>query len=139
MYQLKVSEEQAQVITDALELYARVGMGQLDHIGEHPDLQMRILKREEISFDTIRSILEMVKQTVFDLPPNVYHSLGCPEISDKNRVAYDLVQVIRHRLFWDRAETRAKSDDGVVVGVVYDNTPMHFAKEPLATIDRIDL
>ena len=138
MYQLKVSEEQAQVIADALELYARVGMGQLAHITEHPDIRSRIFKNTEISLEILRGVFEMVKQTVFNLPVNCYHSLGCPEISDKNRVAYDLVQVIRHRLAWDRAGNPPERDYRTMYGVIYD-TPMHFAKEPLSKIDRLDL
>ena len=134
-YNLKINEAQAQVLTDALEIYARLGMGQIYEILEHPDLRKQ---RDAFVIDYCRALCENLRGAIFGLPIGNYYSISNREISDTNRVAYDLVQVIRHRLVWDRAGNPPERDHKTMFGPIYDE-PMHFSEEqPLPSIDRLD-
>ena len=134
-YNLKINEAQAQVLTDALEIYARLGMGQIYEILEHPDLRKQ---RDAFVIDYCRALCENLRGAIFKLPIGNYYSISNREISDTNRVAYDLVQVIRHRLVWDRAGNPPERDHKTMFGPIYDE-PMHFSEEqPLPSIDRLD-
>ena len=139
-YNLKINEAQAQVLTDALNIYARLGMGQIYEILEHPDLRQRMLDSLETYgiMGYCREVCEMLRRTIFGLPANTYYSISNREISDRNRIAYDLLQVIRHRLVWDRAGNPPERDHKTMFGPIYDE-PMHFSEEqPLPSIDRLD-
>jgi len=133
-YHITLNEEQARITMLALDIYSRLGMGQLDTITEHPDLFSRIRKQQRIEAEIVRAELQHIKRVIFpELDPvGMCHSTSSREISDSNRVAYELLQVIRHRLSWDAAgNPPARTSD--MVGVIYDD-PMKTSKQPLPTI-----
>ena len=130
MYTLTINEEQARVIREALEVYSRLKHGQID--------ELRNLFRDrwcnpkgsfnwssEYLFDTLKSVIFP------ELEKNAYHGVGSQVYPDST-VAWDLMQVIRHRLAWDRLEDENK-DKSRHWGVQYDE-PMKFGSEPLAKI-----
>jgi hypothetical protein len=61
------------------------------------------------------------------LPRNAYHGIFSDKIPDEARVAWDLHQVIRHRLSWDD-----QPEGGITVNF---DTPMKYGKEELAIIE----
>jgi len=132
-YELTINETHAQVLINALELYSRMGMGQLSFLMEHQDLQKRLVVGPDSHFETVRGTLEFLKKIIFpELPLNGYYSISSPEINDANRVAYEMLQVVRHRMAWDRLQGKQPSG----FSVIYDE-PMKTSAQPLPTIRQV--
>ena len=138
LYTLTITREQASTLQTACEVLARLGIGQfrdaLDHLpmaefrpsGWHDDMDAigAILRKHTISHvDGWRSSL----------------GIGGDRTSAVAKDAWDLYQVIRHRLSWDAAIARGDiqpgqpRDWGKMMGVSYDH-PMQTGAEPLAQI-----
>ena len=123
------------MINTALELYSRIGMGQLEEILQHcvfpnekkpDDEQMSFYEKREDA----RRELERIKCALWALPhPHAYWSISSMEIHDSNRVAWDIQQVIRHRLAWDNEPNGGWT-------VQFDR-PMRYGGQPLPRIERV--
>lgn len=141
-YTLEITESQAQTISLACEVLSRLGMGQwryatdhlplkekMDWIEWHDDLDDmgRILsKHMKDGIDGWRSCLGVANDSVR------------PECRD----AYDIHQVVRKRLAWDRAveEGIVESVDAPrkwpeMIQTFYDD-PLKVGDEPLAKINK---
>lgn len=110
MLKLEITEKQANVIMDALELYVRIGIGQFDKIKDHPTIHNHIWNnhREEYHYFADDELLA-VRNKLFDLSYglNASHGIHSPLIDDSNRVAYDIKQVIRYE-FWKNNPNRSE-------------------------------
>lgn len=88
------------VIRRALDFYGRVGLGQFREVLRVPNprtFDVTAHQQAEVLLDVVRRL------TMSDLTEgNSYHGIRSEKISDDFRVAYDVQQVIRHRLAWDR-------------------------------------
>lgn len=135
-YNLTINEQQAKVIADALELYSRVGMGQLEAVADHPDIQKRVYKSSTLTFPDARDLFKPAKQTIFGYSENGSYGITNFEINDCNRVAYDMVKVIMHRLSWDHAGNPPERDWKTMLGWHYD-TPYANSVQPLAIMQRV--
>ncbi len=122
-YTLTVNEKQAGEISLACEILARLRMGQVDMALRELPLEGR---------------LDYWNERVIE---NVLKPLYRKDGKRSDCAAWDLHQVIRHRLAWDRAYR-----DGIVkpgdardwnrmMGVIYDS-PLTMGDEPLAKIER---
>lgn len=121
-YVLELSERQAQVLSQAAELYARLGTGQFDKLDR---FFWKYLEQARPHLD----VLSMIKNG----SPNAGPGIRSPEVDDDYRVLYDLHQVLRHRLSWDRDP----QPQGVLRGVSYDEPSKTSKKEPLARIEEL--
>lgn len=106
-YTLRLTETQAKVLCTACEVLARLGIGQfrdalahipLDHhraadevLNWHDDLD---LIGDRLSRHTIGNV------NGWNSSLSIFHPLVNPEA----RIAWDLFQVLRHRLVWDKGE-----------------------------------
>uniref|UniRef100_A0A6M3ISR5 Uncharacterized protein n=1 Tax=viral metagenome TaxID=1070528 RepID=A0A6M3ISR5_9ZZZZ len=126
-YKLEITEKQAKIITQSLNLFSRIGMGQLEEIINHP--QWIFTVDNQYDRDIIKNSINTLKKHLCNL--DSYSSFGIyqEEVDDINRVAWDLQQVIRHKLAWDR---NPKGGITVDFGV-----PMKSSKEDLAKIEEI--
>lgn len=95
MYQLTITEKQAEVIQRALEFYGRVSMGQLDEVEF-------VCPIDQLQADKTlgRSALETAKFAFTGLRNGAY--IGVSGVNDNAKIAWDIHQVIRHRISWDR-------------------------------------
>ena len=130
-YTLTINKEQACVISEALEIYSRLKHGQ---ISELRNLFMDRWCAPDSPFNwSTEPLLDSLKAVIFpDLPKNASYGVG-NKIYPESSVAWDIMQVIRHRLAWDRLKVEGK-DKPEHYGVQY-NPPMRFGSEPLATIE----
>lgn len=120
-YLLTCSEKQARVLWEALELYSRLRLGQFDRV---LDLFPRGDHAEEA-----RHMLDEAARLVTGYTRGA--SIHNSRVPDEARIAYDLEQVVRHRLFWDRHRA------GVAPMSVHADTPRRSSTtEALATIER---
>ncbi len=128
---LKLNEEQAQLIKNALDFYGRIHMGQFEEILNLPikhkdkpinkclgyrggceDYLIRALKKELTGMD------------------GSYWSIGCPDMPPYVKTVKDLGEVIRHAIAWHN-----EPEGGHTVNF---DRPFHWNKQvPLAHIEII--
>lgn len=121
-YTLHLTEKQAAEISHACETLARLRMGQID-------MALRELPLDKpMEYEQERYISNYLR--------SLYHQDG----RQLHQVSWDLHQVIRHRLAWDRAYAEGIVKPGEprrwpeMMGVMYDE-PMQMGDEPMATIE----
>lgn len=94
-YVLEIEEAQAEVIQHALELLGRVSMGQLEEIQRACFYDVDAEKAENA-----KAHLEVAKFHLTGLSGGSY--IGIHGTKENVKIGWDLYQVIRHRLAWDR-------------------------------------
>jgi len=122
-YTLTINKKQAEVLIAALDLYTRIGIGQFEEIVNVYD---RAAKLPLVIRDGMRNGFDFVKQLVGH-PTNGSYGIHHQDVDDDFRVSYDVKQVIRNRLAWDRAPKGGMQVD-------FDE-PRAIGIEPLATIE----
>jgi hypothetical protein len=132
-YTLTINKEQARIICQALEIYSRLKHGQ---ISELRNLFMDRWCEPNGSFNwSSEYLFDELKRVIFpDLEKNASYGVG-NKIYPESTVAWDVMQVIRHRLAWDRLKAEGR-DQPEHWGVQY-NPAMRFGSEPLAHIEVI--
>jgi len=104
--QLTLPASTAHIVVDALDLYSRVGLGQLDEIsslarfglltnaaGETPS---------EDALDEADAYLKQTKRALFGFESNASHGIFSSKVNERFRTAWAVLKAIRHRLAWDR-------------------------------------
>ena len=122
MASITLTEEQLRLVQNALDFYLRVGIGQFNVIKEHPTFE-NVLRKEfkdedgKVDYsryhevrDNADLMLVLPRNMLLNdltLRKNASWGIYNPDVDESCRVAYDLVQVIRHE-FWlanpDRSE-----------------------------------
>lgn len=121
MIHLCVTENQARLISRAMELYSRLGIGQYDHMEYLPDWDFK--KR-----DVAKSILDSLHVLMTGYHPHAGKGIGSPDIHEDYRVAYDIQKVINHFLYMKRPEEERG------FGTVDSYKPSPTSNEPMAVI-----
>ncbi len=122
-----LTPEQARVVVTALDVLARIHIGQFHTIREQFFCQ-------DIDVGKIEALMEEVKVSIFpDLTGGPSHSYGissCP--SERGKIAWDVLQAIRH------CEAYARHPEG---GITVDfNTPMFVSDSvPRPTAKQINI
>lgn len=118
---LELTDKQVRVVINALDIYSRIGMLQLDavaHLLGDLGLHQDPWKLKE-SFD-------FIKHDLFALPPGASHGICSPKVPDVCKIAYDIQCVIRKDIA--ERENHPRSS-------VWHGEPLHTCKaEPLVTI-----
>ena len=130
-YTLTLSAQQAAVLQEALEVYARLGMGQVDDALRclPAPATVDICERAEVIREVERQLAPVMRGPDGRLPPT----------SQPSKSAWDLFQVVRHRIAWDHAYARGVLKPGEprrwseMFGCQYDE-PLPSSGEPLARI-----
>ena len=138
-YMLTITERQAQVISTAVEILARLGMGQWRDGIEH----MPLKRDYNTWYQDLAAIGSILRKHMID---NVdgwtrTHGIHSDAVTEHSRMAWDIHQAIRHRLAWDKAvkEGIVQSIDSPrewtkMMAVNYDE-PIKACAEPLAKIE----
>jgi len=130
-YQATLNEKQIRVINEALELFSRLLMGQVEYT---KDIFMSKMYKEDLDSQEITKTLNEVKRAIFpDMHLNASHGMGGSETDPRAQIAWDIQQVFRHRLVWDIAGNPPTRNWKQMMGVQYDE-PLSFGTEPLCTI-----
>lgn len=135
-YQLTVTRIQAEVLRDACELLARCRLGQIadacqQALDEHG--------KAVVPYDLAMWCETAVKAAV-GLAPNQSWGVGKHLAAD---LPWDLYQVLRHRLAWDRALAEGQVQPGQarrwpeMMSVCYDE-PLFLTPAPHPTLHLID-
>ena len=125
MYNLNITKEQAEVLIKALDLYSRIGIGQFEEILKHPTWRYKLISSDH----QINRAAEIMIADLRQLITGERH--GGPGITvseEHNRIAYDMLQVIQHRLAWDE-----NPEGGTQVNF---HDPIQWADHGLAEIEK---
>lgn len=96
-----LTEEHLHAILKATEFFERISMGQFQEILDVADPQFKVSHEDR---ETAEAYLADTRRC---LMPELgsefaYWGIRSSEVPDAARVCYDLLQVVRHRLAWDR-------------------------------------
>ena len=106
-YQLTLNEKKARVLSNALDLYARVISFQLETVADvimfdNNDLKVYSTDGEEIPYEDLHNFkdaLRQLKAQFLKCHPNSSHGIQSRHISDSARIAYDIHQVVRNSVY----------------------------------------
>lgn len=121
MATITVTDEQLRLIQDALDMYSRIGIGQFWVIKDHPTFQDILHEKckvqENVDYSLYHSLrdsadkyLSLGRDTLIaDSTLGQHGSFGIynEKVDESCRVAYDLIQVIRHE-FWKANPNRSE-------------------------------
>lgn len=100
--QLEMNANQASIIIKALDLYSRLGIGQIDEIKTTMDVTFR--RRDPLNNAEVDSHLTALKELYFpELRGKSYYGIFCGKAPEKSKIAWDLIQVIRYAMAWERS------------------------------------
>lgn len=123
-YVLELSKNQARIVVDALDLYMRIGIGQFKEVARVYDYGF---DRADVDMEALRGALEEASRTQ-GFGTGGSYGIHSERVNDVFRQAYDIKQVVRHRLAWDREPNGG-------IGVDFD-TPRQIGALPLPRISR---
>jgi len=133
-YTITLTDRQAATLSEACELLARLGVGQIttliDYIPSDTWRRSDIVRKVETFAAEITPSL--------DCEVNEFSSPYRKRQRDTSNIAWDIHQVLRHRRAWDEAIRTGMIKDGeprtpAMFGVQY-NEPHQMGSEPLARI-----
>ena len=127
-YILEITEKQANAISNACDIVARLYTGQVQEL-QDVGANIKVTGKEH---DTVKSILFP------QLPLYGSYGIHSPEVDDTARQLFDIHQVIRHRIIWDKAdntpETRRWPEQ---IQIWYDTPSKTSLEEELPTIEQV--
>jgi len=123
-YSLELNGKQAACIRQALDLYGRILCGQVKTVRE-PFLG------KDYDYEKVDALLAGLKTELFpELQTNASYGIFNQDADERAKVSWDILQVIRNRLAWDRACNPSKRNWKGMMGVSYDD-PLLSSKEPI--------
>lgn len=102
MVTIEVTDKQAHLIREALDLYVRLNLGQFDKIKDIPTIHKHIWENHRDDYHDIgNDELLRVRNILFDMDYGLNGSYGInsDKVDDFARLAQDIIEVIRHE-FW---------------------------------------
>ena len=125
-YTLTITATQAAAISHACEVLARLGMGQYTDALEC--LPTKELRPDGWNED-MAAIGHILSKHTYAY--GVYNQRNEPKRTAMSKVAWDVYQVTRHRLAWDRARADGHTGDKPPTWGVSFDTPTQTSPEPL--------
>ena len=143
-YTLTITEEQAKVIEHSTELLSRIMGGQWREVLDWLPLQKEI-DWEEYHNDVNIMTAILSKHMIDGIDGwSSSFGVGSSKVHRYHDIAWDLHQVVRHKLSWEGAVERGviENEDSprnwTEMMTVNCDTPIKFGPEPLAKMERID-
>jgi hypothetical protein len=124
-YLLEIDEDQAQALSQACEFMSRIAMGQFSEITSGLWFKWKV--NDPDTLDVCEKIVTTAKSMLTDLPRNSYFGIMSADVQENCKVMYDLHQVIRYRLAWDRRPDTKDWD-------IHKDEPMRVSSSPLPSI-----
>jgi len=143
-YQMTVTKEQLQVISNACELLSRIQGGQILEAFDHLPLKKGVdwSVYHEIQDEVTKRMPEILED---DIDGRRSHfGVGSSKLPDSHDIAWDLYTTTRHQLSWEYAIEQGWVKDfnstrnwDKMFGVSFD-TPMKFSEQPLIKIEQVE-
>lgn len=101
-YKIELGEKELRLISQALDLYSRLGLFQFEKLDDHTDIQKFIWDKDlQQEFEWKITPLK----ALFGYPINGSRGIFNKEVSDTSKIMCDMHQTIRHEL-WKNQEDR---------------------------------
>ena len=127
---IEVTLDQAKVLVKALDLYTRMGIGQVEEIGSL--IRHGVIPREVsmVDHDKIHSAVNLLKDSV-GLPWNGSYGLGHEKVSLSTHRAYEMEKVI------DKAISVYQNPNPEFKGVNYDGLTVRYTEDraPVCSVE----
>lgn len=133
-FHLTLTDGQAQAVIDALELYTRLGLGQIDYVAELLRFGTLSAFRADASHGEkeiaqpgeINDIEEMLNQIkgILGYPRNSSHSIGHPDNHISVTRSYEIKKVLQ------KVVAEARDPNPTMKGVNYDGLIVRYTKDP---------
>lgn len=112
LFKIIANENQLKIIQDALESYARLGIGQLEVV--LGDLGFKSYEQfkdniHELHTDEARKAITVLKQKLFKMSFNASYSMHNDTVHENFKVAYDIFSTIKHKLINGHANMTVSS------------------------------
>lgn len=131
-YSLDLDESAVELLMKALDLYARIGIGQIEGLLDHPEVQKALLTTDALE---ARYAASRLKEVVFGFTTAASRSIASPSVMDDTKRAFDIFCVLRHRMAWDKAGNPPKRTSAMIF-VDFDK-PAHFGSKALPLFQQI--
>ena len=119
MNKLEVTKEQLKLLQEAVEFYARMGMGQWDQLYQHPTYNKfinqnhslsaanSVFLNQDIEYQVDEEVITVTLNTIrkYITGDDVAYGIHHEKVDESCRVAFDLLQHIRNA-FWKVDEHR---------------------------------
>lgn len=136
-YKLEVSEKQLEVLSEALDLYSRIFIGQLEEIEyktRSGEFKYKDPSHMSTNYEKIYSLIGELKYEIFSLDRHASYSICSDKANEKAKISNDIHNVIRHKLYKDRNE--GKNEFGFSI---YAHEPIKISKdEELPIIEKVE-
>lgn len=130
-HELKLTGRQLRVLERALDLYLRVGLGQLDMVADAVEqLMPERLKRIGYQHSDMAADLLWIKNEHLHFAVGSSYGVGNDEISDDANVAYEMEKLAQNQI----ADT-----EGTGKWTVWRNKPLKVSRERLAEFERVEV
>jgi hypothetical protein len=126
---LKVTAKQLSILQEALDLYVRVGIGQLEIVAENISFN---IEKEKIrkNINEIRDIFDQAKKEIFGFACGESFGISSSAVDDATKIAYDMQKVVQKEISEQR---EFKGFD-----VWRDGPILHLGSEPIATVEKVE-
>lgn len=100
-FTIELGEKELRLISNALDIYSRLALGQFEIIDQVSSLQEEIWKNKDLDWSKMKEVTDNIKTTIWpELTPNSYWGIFNREhVHDDARIAGDLHQQIRHHFY----------------------------------------
>jgi hypothetical protein len=122
---LTLTASQAQTLVEALDLFSRIGIGQINEV--ESVVTRYGMDRKEHSYEAVKNALDFIKLELMGFQQGGSYGIFHQKVHNIFKEAWDLQQVIRHKLAWT-------ANPGGGFGVNF-HEPMKSGSTPLATMD----
>ena len=132
-YTITLEKQQLDIITKALDFYARIQLGQVSQL-TNPYL----IPLPDADYSDVDNKLIELKKIMFpELPEKSYYSIKSKKIADPVRQAVDIMEVISHKLAWDYYVPPKDEPQKKPEGEIFKN-PFHWSSDlELPTIEKV--
>lgn len=93
-----LSANDIHVLVRVLDLYGRLGLGQLNFL---TDELIMFYIHDDFNYEKARDLCDDLKRFLFNFQPNSSYGIHSKQMHNNFREAYDMQQVLRHRVSWD--------------------------------------
>lgn len=143
-YSVELTEKQVKALIEATDFLQRIQLGQVREIETNLPLKKPV--DWQSLHDDLKSIGYILAHHMIDNVDGNASSLGIghPSLPETNSILYDIHCVLRNKLSWEEAVEKGIIEDEhssrkwpEMMQTWYD-TPVHWSKEPLPVIKRIE-
>lgn len=127
-FKLTLTEKQAHIVITALDLYTRIGIGQIERVME---LFSEVYWKDIPNVERARQLVLEFKEALTGYPMNASHGIHSDKVRDTFRAAYDITQVLRHAVAWG-----AKPEGGIEI---WFDKPRQISEQSLPTIETVEV